>query len=61
MGDAELFMCIASPKPRGVRVAAHHAGFMDSWQTISHICLPCLPNRSVNLYMFSKPSFHRGG
>ena len=53
-------MCIAFTKSRGVRVASHHAGFIDSCLTISHICLPCLPSRWVNLYMFSTSPSHNG-
>ena len=58
MEDAGWFVCIASAKSQSAREASHHPAFMDSFLTIGHMCLPCLPSRWVNCYMFSTPHSH---
>ena len=38
---------IASAKSQSARGASQQLAFMGSWQTISHTCFSCLPNRWV--------------
>ena len=45
-----VIVLIASAKSRSARPtgSSHHPAFMGSCLTISHACLPCLPNRWVS-------------
>ena len=53
MGDSGWFVCIASlAKSRSAIRESHQPVFMDSLLTIIYICLPRLPSRWLNPYMF---------
>ena len=61
MGDSGWFVCIASlAKSRSAIRESHQPVFMDNLLTIIYICLPRLPSRWLNPYMFCTPPSHSG-